>query len=82
MPDHIASLATLLLIGGILAGAALGFGASWVWDRWQRPGSGAHIGIAVGLLVFGGAMAWVAHAMWGVTQLRSGHKANYSFAFY
>ncbi len=73
MPDHIASLATLLLIGGILAGTALGFGTSWVWDRWQRHGSGAHVGIAVGLLVFGGAMAWVAHAMWGVTQLRSGH---------
>lgn len=73
VPDHIATLATLLLIGGILAGTALGFAASWAWARAWRMEGGAHMGVAVGLLVFGLAMAWVAREMWAVTQLRSGH---------
>lgn len=73
VPDHIATLATLLLIGGILAGTALGFAASWAWARSQRLEDGARMGVAVGLLVFGLAMAWVANEMWAVTRLRSGH---------
>jgi hypothetical protein len=73
VPDHIASLATLLLIGGILAGTGLGFAASWAWARSQRLEDGARMGVAVGLLVFGLAMAWVSNEMWAVTRLRSGH---------
>lgn len=73
VPDHIATLATLVLMGGIPAGIALGFAASWVWGRVGRLDKSAHMGLAVGLLVFGLAMAWVVHDMWAVTQLRSGH---------
>jgi hypothetical protein len=73
VPDSIAALATLTLIGGIVAGTALGFAASWAWARTWHLKDGLRAGMAVGLLVFGLAMSWVVSEMLAVTRLRSGH---------
>lgn len=72
MPDEIATRATLLLMGGIVAGLALAPVAAWIWRWLARANSGASIGIAAGLALFGAGMAWVSSDMAAVVLAREG----------
>lgn len=72
MPDEIATRATLLLMGGIVAGLALAPVAAWVWRWLAGAKSGASIGIAAGLALFGAGMARVSFDMAAVVLAREG----------
>jgi hypothetical protein len=72
MPDEIATRATLLLMGGIVAGLALAPLAAWLWRLATRARSGSSFGLAAGLALFGAAMAWVVADMATVVLARSG----------
>ena len=73
MPDEIAGRATLLLLGGVLAGVGLGFLVSWLWGKARGPATSSLVGIAVGLTVFAAAVSWVALDLYGVVRQRSHH---------
>lgn len=73
MPDEIAGRATLLLLGGILAGTGIGFLVSWLVEKAGTHVSTNWTGIAAGLAVFAAAMSWVVSDLYGVVQQRSQH---------
>ena len=73
MPDEVAGRATLLLLGGILAGVGLGFLVSWLWEKARGPATSSLAGIAAGLTVFAAAMTWVSLDLYGVVRQRSHH---------
>ena len=60
MPDELATRATLVLMGGIVAGLALGALVAWLWRSLSGARSGGNVGVAAGLALFGAGMAWVA----------------------
>lgn len=72
MPDEIATRATLLLMGGIVAGLTMAPVVAWIWRWLARAKSGASIGIAAGLALFGAGMAWVSVDMAAVVLAREG----------
>lgn len=59
MPDELAGRATLLLLGGIVAAAALGPGVAWLWRLTHPRSSGVRPGLVAGLAVFVLAMGLV-----------------------
>ena len=73
MPDEIAGRATLLLLGGVLAGAGFGFLISWLMERAGASASATWTGIATGLAVFAAAMTWVVADLYGVVRQRDNH---------
>lgn len=73
MPDEIAGRATLLLLGGIFAGAGLGALVSWLLRRAGGQAASTWTGIAAGLAVFAAAMTWVVSDLYGVVRQRSNH---------
>jgi len=72
MPDEIATRATLLLMGGIVAGLALAPVVAWIWRWLARAKSGANVGIAAGLALFAAGMAWISSDMAAVVLAREG----------
>ena len=73
MPDETAGRATLLLLGGIFAGAGLGVLVSWLLRRAGNQAASTWTGIATGLAVFAAAMTWVVSDLYGVVRQRSNH---------
>lgn len=71
MPDELATRATLVLMGGIVAGLVLGALVSWLWRSVSGATSGGNVGVAAGLALFGAGMAWVAADMAAVVMARS-----------
>lgn len=71
MPDELATRATLVLMGGIVAGLALGALVAWLWRSLSGARSGGNVGVAAGLALFGAGMAWVAVDMAAVVMARS-----------
>ncbi len=59
MPDELAGRANLLLLGGIVAAAALGPGVAWLWRQLHPRSSGLRPGLVAGLGVFVLAMGLV-----------------------
>ena len=72
MPEEIATRATLLLMGGIVAGLAAAPLAAWLWRLSTRARSGGTFGVAAGLALFAAGMAWVVSDMAGVVLARQG----------
>lgn len=72
MPEEIATRATLLLMGGIVAGLAVAPLAAWLWRLATGAKSGSSFGMAAGLALFGAAMGWVVSDMATVVLARSG----------
>lgn len=75
MPEEIATRATLLLMGGIVAGIAFAPVAAWIWRLAAGVKSGGTFGVAGGLALFGACMAWVVSDMAAVVLARSGQIA-------
>ena len=71
MPEDIATRATLLLMGGPLAGLALGTLVSSMLKAVKGTGQAGNWGFVAGLAVFGACMAWVVADMAGVVRARS-----------
>lgn len=74
MPEDIATRATLLLMGGPLAGLALGTLVSWILRSAKGVGQAGNWGFVAGLVVFGACMSWVVADMAGVVLARSGQQ--------
>lgn len=70
MPEEIATRATLLLMGGLVAGFGLMFLADKLWRVASGAADGQHVGMAAGLALFGAAMAWVVFDMASVVLVR------------
>jgi hypothetical protein len=73
MPEELATRATLLLIGGIVAGAAATPLAAWLWRLATRLKTGQSFGAAVGLALFSACMVAVVLPMASVVTERRGH---------